>query len=566
MGVAALVLVASSLVSISAWRALRDRRDESDVHDMVTRARVEEPVTDLVLESGASNARDARHPIQPPTAASAQRASESPAITGCIVERGTRTPVPRAVGMFVMQCESGRTLSGLMCDERGRFRIQLACLPVRSVGITLASPGLGRVVIDLARVPDSGRDLGDLELEPANDVHFVATDAGGSPVAGAVACVDGPALVRSDPTASDGRGVLHSVLASTRSLDVEALGFEKKTARLDDESFLADSPLEIELVRRPALRVAVAAADGSTPIDVLVLVRCADGKPFVSDRGPSADPVQIALGAPRPRRRMLAQPSASVGASEPLITLAYAPDRNGKLFVPGLRPTCPLDVDVADKAGDVLASRRVDPSTLARRDEIVMRIARAPTELALRVLDADGAPVAGAEICRADGGDILGSSDRSGIASIGPLYGNRVSVIVVKSGCAPQRVSVSPLESPRVHSEVVLRPGRTVRVRVVDAHGDDATIDAITARFAHLVVGVQSQATLSNGGPGWGSSARSKDSNGSVREFRDLPFEPFDFVVAAGGRRIKEACAPDVEELVIALPAAAAPDGEIAPR
>lgn len=535
------VAVAIGSVAIATWRVLDAHRDDADAVALVRQERARRASgasTEAALESETNSARASRIPVEHTTGSTLPFTSARPAITGRIVERGSRREVPRAAGTFTMRCQSGSTLSGLVCDERGRFSIPLACLPVRSVGLTLSSPGLGRVVVDLAHVPDGGTDLGDLELEPASDVHFVATDAAGAPLCGAVARVDGPTLVRSEPTRADGRGVLRAVLASARAIEVEALEYETAEVRLGDEGSLESFPLVVRLARRPALHLTLLGRDGAPLTDAFVLLSCVDGKPFASDRGPSADAIQLDLGAPRPRRRTLAP--ASARESDPRIALVYAPDRNGKLCLPGLHPSTALEVGVEDKLGNVLASQRVDPEELARNQEVVLRIDRAPAQFVVHVTDATGAPLAGAEISRFDAREILGATDASGIATIGPSYGDALRVVVARSGFAPQRVDAEATARAITRAEVVLRPGRTVRVRVVDARGADASFDALSARFENHVVGVQSLVAAGR--------------TDSSREFRDLPQGPFEWVVAAGARRIREPCAADRDDVVIRLP------------
>jgi hypothetical protein len=278
-----------------------------------------------------------------------------------------------------------------------------------------------------------------------------------------------------------------------------------------------------------------------------VLLRCSEERPFASDRGPTVDPIQIELGAPRPRRRTIATQHSS--ANEPKVSLAYIPDRSGKLFVPGLRPAGRIGVEVEDKVGNVLIRRELSPGTLARGEELVLRLQRSPTVLALTVVDARGSPVSGAEVTRADGREALGHTDASGVLRIEPLYGSEIGVLVARSGFAPQRVVQRSLEAPLARRRIVLGPGRTMRVRVIDVHGRDADIDGISVRFEHLAVGVQ--ALLEDG---------------STREFRDLPAEPFDWVVAAGGHRIKERCDTGARDVVITLPAFGSLTVELSPR
>jgi hypothetical protein len=558
-----LALVAVSLGSFATWRVARARRVVTAPFDVVARDRTEAIAIDRALESEAASARTFRLPLENATPLVASRSSGRAAITGRIVERGSKRAVARAAGTFLMKCESGTTLSGLICDDLGRFRIELACLPVWSLGISLSSPGLGRTVVDLAEVPSDGRDLGDLELEPASDVYFIVSTSAHAAVRGAVASIDGPTLIRSDPTAADGRGVLRSVLVTERTMKVEALGFETREVRFGDEATFSTLPLTVELARRPALRLSLMTRGGAPLSDAFVLVRCFDRKPFASDRGPTADPIQLELGAPRPRRRTIAAESAN--ATEPRIRLDYVPGSDGKLCIPGLRPACPIEVAVEDKLGDLLLSRGIDPQMLVDDGEIVLRLDQAPTELALRAIDERGSPIQGAEISRLDARETLGSTDRSGIARIGPFYAEAITLVVAKSGCAPRRVSLSSLDSPLAHADVVLRPGRTVRVRVVDAHGDDATTDSITARFESHVVGVQSKLPAGAVQLSGGTSGGSESVNGELREFRDLPFEPFEWVVLAGGRRIAQACAPDADDVVITLPPFGSLDVGIAP-
>src|SRR6185295_18509181 len=99
--------------------------------------------------------------------------------------------------------------------------------------------------------------------------------------------------------------------------------------------------------------------------------------------------------------------------NEPRITLAYAPDREGKLCVPGLRPSSGLEVRVEDKAGNVLISEQVEPEALDRNEEVVLRLDSTPRTLELVVMDARRAPIEGAEISRADGRGVLGRTDAS---------------------------------------------------------------------------------------------------------------------------------------------------------
>jgi hypothetical protein len=523
-------------------------RDDADRVALVRQdggRRISGPSTEAALESEPDSAGASRIPVEHTTRAASTPSSARPAITGRIVEREARREVPHAAGTFTMRASGSTT--GLVCDELGRFCIPLACLPVRSVGLTLSSPGLGRVVVDLAHVPDGGTDLGDLELEPANDVHFVAMDAAGAPLCGAVARVDGPALVRSDPTRADGRGVLRAVLASAHAMEVEALGYETAEVRLGDEGSLESLPLvSAKRAGAASSRCSGATARRSPTRSCCCPAWTASRSHPIVGRAP----MRSSSTSAAPRRRTLARSCAR--ETDPRIELVYAPDPNGKLCLPGLHPSCALEVAVEDKLGNVLMSQRVDPEELARNEETVLRVDRAPAQFVVHVTDASGAPLAGAEISRFDAREILGTTDASGIATLGPSYGDALRVVVARSGFAPQRVDVEATprpvppagvdatSRPVTRAEVVLRPGRTVRVRVVDARGADASFDALSARFENHVVGVQSLIAAA------GTS--------SSREFRDLPQGPFEWVVAAGARRIREPCAADRDDVVIRLP------------
>jgi hypothetical protein len=196
--------------------------------------------------------------------------------------------------------------------------------------------------------PSASHDLGDVAVEPVRTLAFRALDADGAPIAGAFARVEGPYWSgRSEPTDTEGEGVIRFVPGRPSTVRVSAAGYRDRLVEIAPDEERVELVLEALAMLDVRLTGSAAALER---MDRLVVT--AAGALFVWsaadwDDGPAE--LQLDLGAtPIPTRRH--RDGVPFQAE-------YDARSDGFYRLAGIAPGVPLELEVPGDDGRVLAVR-----------------------------------------------------------------------------------------------------------------------------------------------------------------------------------------------------------------
>jgi len=405
------------------------------------------PPEELWIE-GQEGADNPRLHLERPETQVVLRLRRHPWLTGRVVTKGERRPVPGAHVSCFLDGEHQMIEHGERADQEGRFRLLLSAAGLRSLTLQLSDAERGNQ--KSLRVEErllGGGDLGDVELGPFQSVPFVVRDLMGRPIAGAVA-VAGRA---SPPTGADGCGVLE-LPALAEAMEVGALGYG--VDRVPIPVVVVD-PIPIVLRPDTLLVIRVRGPAGETPNGLEVEVRAEE---------------RLFRAGSRPHRAHTAAagPVDSVGFSNKVQRYRVA----GDLRLAGLVPGSPLALRLLDRTQASLGREVV---TLGEGETRVVefRVEREPRTFQGIVLDPTGRPVAGAEVhLRMNRTTTTGTETKvDGSFLFSALYAETVHLEIAKPDFA---VIVDPAHRlPPEGPPAVFRleTGRSVLVSVVDRAG-----------------------------------------------------------------------------------------------
>jgi hypothetical protein len=208
--------------------------------------------------------------------------------------------------------------------------------------------------------------------------------------------------------------------------------------------------------------------------EILVRLRHPDGRPApahaISIRG---DALQLDRDGTNLRRWLGESPHA-------LLKHAFLVDRHGEARLLSLTPGVAARLAVQDHFGREVAATDLTTPALGERRVVELEIAAESRAIGGRVVDADGAPIALAEVTLVAGGDTPSTrTDGRGAFRFDPMIvGAPLSVAVERRGYAGTERTV-PLDESAEQLVIQLPRGNRTTLRVVDEAGspvDDARV------------------------------------------------------------------------------------------
>jgi Carboxypeptidase regulatory-like domain len=407
----------------------------------------------------AGNATHQSLSIEAPNENMLIRIRRLPVVTGRVVDADGK-PSPGAQVRLETHSEGGNTTYGPRADLNGRFRIQVSRLGIIRASFTWSDAG--KISSD-RRELDPGLlradlDLGDLKLPPLRVIELQVTDEAGAAVSGAWATTAGERRPLAGP--SDDLGHLTIPVAETdETLRVGALGRSSVTVRIRPG---VDST-SVVLPEGNVLRVLVEEPGGGPASGVRVVASAA--APMFVGRTEGPDPLMRASGG-----------SGVYSWSHPEgegRDVGMFGQKNGETVLAGITAGNPVRIEVRDAVtGTVLASREI---ALAARgtEEMVIRLKRAIRPVTGLVVDPDGKPIVRAQVLATvpGGGHARATTDEDGRFALIGLRDGRIDLTVGRYGFASREFKGLDIPSVGRSLDLELRPGRTVRVTIVDSAG-----------------------------------------------------------------------------------------------
>jgi hypothetical protein len=455
-------------------------------------------------------------------------------VTGRVVMRQGGPAVPEASIELSGGRAAGTSLK-VEADQGGRFAFNAEDFTLGG-RLEISHPqGLGWRELEVDPVdPQVGRDLGDIELEAVRGVPFLAVDANGSPIAGAVAMAAG---ARSPPTGPDGTGLLPNLPTSVTSMTVWAHRFDPSEVVVPAE---VREPLRVLLFPCPALDVFVTGPGGRPAEGAHVEISANEplfGHPATLRSGGASflpDGIVFDLGATNPSSGRLSRSkeSGEVVAG----SMGARVGVSGTVSFSDIRPGVPFTVSVRDTIGYVVwgpFELSLGAGERRRLDAAVAVMARA---LQVVVTDVRGEPVTDAYVTVTPAGQTGGRrqrTDASGETVVRDLFAPRVDLALAKSGFLSLRqeaVDVPPAGVPLLY---VLTPGLELLVHVRDADGLPFAARRVWASLPEENLTLRGSAVLAGLLPG-GEIER------SLWKLTELPDRGVTLQVMAGRRIIRQ--------------------------
>jgi hypothetical protein len=386
---------------------------------------------------------------------------QMPAIRGRVVTSDRSAAVPKArLRIEKTWKESGLSGQAMVADEKGHFEIPIERPGLSSIRLEIgdASGGAGSVVT-LDRGFEEVTDLGDVPLAPVKSIPFVVRNVEGLPIAGAVAAADGDGFVDiSAPTAGDGTGELKAPLG-LQQMTVVAVGYYSSQVEVPDS---VTTPLLVVLDKGTSLKVRLTSPTGEVPRGVNVYL---NGKnSLFRDESGRMERAAAKAGA---TSYLLAMSGGRDGA-----TYNYRPDKKGEVLLTGLRPGIPLTLSGRGQDGGTVVEETITLEPGEDR-EIELSVNEAPRTLMGVVQDEAGRRLVGAKVTLEIMG--LGRTGQDvkadGTFRFEGIFSETVDITVKCPGYAPFIDAELPVPTEGRQTELVLKPGRTVRLHVADAKG-----------------------------------------------------------------------------------------------
>jgi hypothetical protein len=432
-------------------------------------------------------------------------------LVGRVVELASGDPVPRP---FVEAAWShGDTSTGTQGTyaEDGTFAIAFWDEMPTRVEVNVGDhAGSGRRK-HLIEIPRGVRrwDAGALAIAWTRNLAFCVLDADGMPVAGAtVAGVPGgDESWRSATSAADGSGTI-AVPADATGLRAVALGFEPGLAALPPPGAENGAePIEIVLLRATTLELVL--PPNARELGAMLVFGAEE--PFLKAGAPSWSPETW------PQHVQGIRNEGEGGFA------LYRGAEDGRYVFGGLRPGLALQVAASDAFGNRVAERSVAPLAAGERRVVGLVVGRELGVLWGQVVDSAGAPVPRASVMLGRVGDESyhgGSADDAGRFRVENLAADRVMVVVAGDGHPVRKFPALRVDGSPV--ELVLEPGREVRITVVDEKGEAVPDLRIVP---------------SRDGDTWWKSNPTEEAPGEY-VVGDAPAGAIDFTIQVGGRNL----------------------------
>jgi hypothetical protein len=406
------------------------------------------------------------------------RLRERPGINGRVLMPDSSTGVANAqISYTMVGLDGARTFEverAIESEPGGWFRIGIKSVagPFKA---TIGHCGIGRASIDVADIPATGLDLGDVVLQPTNDLQFLVRDRAGRPIEGATASTFDELRITSRPTDGDGLGTLCALPPATDRFRVRAR--EYRTATRGVSGTIGGAPLEVTMEKLEVLEIAVTERSGAPAPRLLVRLKYGQNdRPSLRDENASGEGLlQLLAGTPSP------------GDDE--YALGYETDAGGLLRIAGLNPLTRFDVFVEDITGATMFEGLLDPSFIGASEPYRIVLDSTASDLEVIVLDTERKPIRGASVSVHPHGRPVTKTLSDGIALFELVYAKHVGLHVDMTGYVAQSLDAVPITSDFERREVVLTRGGSIRVRVVDRTGQPVSCDSIAAKLDGKQVG-----------------------------------------------------------------------------
>jgi hypothetical protein len=371
--------------------------------------------------------------------------------------------------------------SGASADAEGRIRILLPLPPVEEARL-VATDGDRIVSREWHLTPkqlSSDLDLGDLKLPGRRRVVLLVRDRKGSPVAAARAVAESEEHAR--PVGPSGAEGELRILLSEADPRVRVAAPGHGFARLVVPE--GEGPHPVTLPGGNALTVRFEERNGKPPAAPL-WVRVEGEVPLFAWGEEGPDPLAT---VPGPRPDMWGR--GDDGEYARLLV------RGGRFRLDGLAPGRVVTIRATDPVTRAVVAKEEVTLGAAEHREITVPLEGVLRTLVGKVVDEDGAPVAGAIVLAtvSERGGLRAKAGADGSFEIPGLRVDRVHLRVERYGHAPVERADLVLPDGERTIEIVLPPGRTVRVEVVDAAGASvepaevgATAEGLTEPFDGL--------------------------------------------------------------------------------
>ncbi|MDO8348749.1 MAG: carboxypeptidase-like regulatory domain-containing protein [Planctomycetota bacterium] len=357
-------------------------------------------------------------------------------------------------------------LQALWADARRRPQVQRLRLFCAGV------PGsAGRVEVDVEGQEAAARPI-EIRIRRAPRTHFLVTDDGGEPIAGARVDVK-----ESLATDRDGRGHFQGPAASL----VGAPGYAVVPARAVGGDGSAGNPLCFVLQRANKLRIVVDAASTEAARSHEITIE--SSVPIMAGRrgwrGFDAEFGGSQCGSGSKRRTL---PSGEVEQRQ---ILHVTPDVDGGAVVHSLEPGVECVLFVRDQMGSVLAQTSFTTPQSGGESSVAVTIEQIPRRIRGKVLRPDGTPFTQAEV-KLVAGELRTTTYtlEDGVFRFPAVYTDAPIDLVVhaRGYMKAVRSRIFRASDEEVH-EIRLVAGRTVTVRVIDAAGEPIDLFAKPVGF-----------------------------------------------------------------------------------
>ncbi len=447
-------------------------------------------------------------------------------ITGRLVDARSGSPIEAALIEAALVRPDGSTLlvGGAEMESGGRFFIGWAEKGLASVHIDARAPAGMQGAFDFAagQIPED-LDLGDLGLTLGRRVRVHVTDLEGLAIGDAQVRLRDSGVELCAQTDSAGSATLDGLPDGVCTIQVLARGFE--IASLPAPS--TEEPVEVVMQRANLLIVRVQNPAGQLQPGLRVRVS-AVGKDIFTHGGWFLDPV---LSPQRTRR-------GAVGGMTPSgVSCLFATDEQGRVEVQSLRPGQVLDLSIEDRLGTIAHRETLPPLTPLEQRELGIRLTAAPRSLEGWVLDRAGSPLADANVFLWNNEVGMGESTGSdGRFSLGCFFEGMANLEVKRRGFVSRGIEVS-FSSEAEPLRIILEPGRSVRVGVVDERGQRMELGALCAERP-------------DASHGWTAEP---DAAG-VRRLTDLPFEELELRLTLAGKEYRRPLGAFQEDAELRVP------------
>ena len=396
-----------------------------------------------------------------------EEAPEEGVVSGVLVDAADGKPV---AGAQVLLRSGGRVMT--TSDEAGRFRFENVHGYKHGYTLWAHRGNLVTEKVPVFEIPSEGRRAVTfkplrLEMKPGKQARFIVRSRETrQPIAEAAIRFGYPDR-RNVPTDRDGVATVEGLLSEKYDVIVEAVGYARHPQQIDLREAQAVTENEVALVPGGEVRGVVLDEEGKPVADAAVAYWQAGGSGYHGD--------------------------------------SFRTDAEGRFRHRFLPLDVPLEVSI-DKKGSVNAKEDISLTTDIRSRDVRITLRARPRggSIAGVVLDESGNPIADAKVVN----DGVGPEERLTVTNGQGMFVLQdltegfagVDVRVSAKGFAPQRVPVKPgtFEKP-ANITVTLKPGATIRGRVVSEAGEPVAGVYVMARSPVFRMGMESVRTDDQG-------------------------------------------------------------------